>query len=147
MKVIFLKDVKGQGKKGEVKEVSEGYARNFLIPRGLASAANDGNLKQLEQLNKAESRRKEKEKEEAELMAAKLTEVKLSFKMKAGEGGRLFGSITNKQIADSLDKLGYKIDKRKIQLDDSIRTLGVTQVQIRLHPDVTGTVSVQVTEE
>jgi len=147
MKVIFLKDVKGQGKKGEVKEVSEGYARNFLIPRGLVSPANESNLKQLEQLNKAESRRKEKEKEEALSLAEKLKEVTLNFKVKAGEGGRLFGSITSKQIADEMDKKGYKIDKRKILLDDPIRSLGVTKVNIRLHPDVTATINVQVSEE
>ena len=147
MKVIFLKDVKGQGKKGEVKEVSEGYARNFLIPRGLVSPANESNLKQLEQLNKAESRRKEKEKEEAANLAEKLKDVTLGFKVKAGEGGRLFGSITSKQIAEEMEKKGYKIDKRKILLDDPIRSLGVTKVNIRLHPDVTATIGVQVSEE
>lgn len=147
MKVIFLKDVKGQGKKGQVKEVSEGYARNFLIPRGLAAAANEGNLKQLEQLNKAQSRRKEQEKAEAEKQAAEIAKLKLEFRVKAGEGGRLFGSITSKQIAEELAKHGFKIDKRKITLDDSIRTLGITKVQLRLHPEVTATVNVQVTEE
>lgn len=147
MKVIFLKDLKGQGKKGEVKEVSEGYARNFLIPRGYAQIANEGNLKQLEQLHKAESRRKEKEKEEAMETAEKLKSVTLPFQVKAGEGGRLFGSITSKQIADGLEKLGFKIDKRKILLDDPIRSLGVTNVQIRLHPEVTATVNVHITEE
>ncbi|GFR38206.1 50S ribosomal protein L9 [Insulibacter thermoxylanivorax] len=146
MKVIFLKDVKGQGKKGEVKEVSEGYARNFLIPRGLATVANESNLKQLDQLNKAEQRRKEQEKAEAEQLAGKLKDVTLKFKVKAGEGGRLFGSVTNKQIADELGKQGYKIDRRKILLDDPIRTLGVTKVEIRLHPDVTAVVNVQVSE-
>lgn len=147
MKVIFLKDVKGQGKKGEVKDVSEGYARNFLIPRGLATAANESNLKQLEQLKKAENRRKEQEKEEAMVTAEKLKSVKLEFQVKAGEGGRLFGSITNKQIAENLEKKGYKIDRRKIILDEPIRSLGVTNVQIRLHPEVTATVSVQVSEQ
>lgn len=147
MKVIFLKDVKGQGKKGEVKDVSEGYARNFLIPRGLATAANESNLKQLEQLKKAENRRKEQEKKEAMVTAEKLKSVKLEFQVKAGEGGRLFGSITNKQIAESLEKKGYKIDRRKIILDEPIRSLGVTNVQIRLHPEVTATVSVQVSEQ
>ncbi len=147
MKVIFLKDVKGQGKKGEVKEVSEGYARNYLIPRGLVSPANESNLKQLEQLHKAESRRKEKEKEEAVNLAEKLKDLTLSFKVKAGEGGRLFGSITSKQIAEEMEKKGYKIDKRKILLDDPIRSLGVTKVNIRLHPDVTATIGVQVSEE
>lgn len=147
MKVIFLKDVKGQGKKGQVKEVSEGYARNFLIPRGLAAPANESNLKQLEQLNKAQNRRKEQEKAEAEQQAEAIGKLKLEFRVKAGEGGRLFGSITSKQIAEELAKLGYKIDKRKIALDDPIRSLGVTKVQIRLHPEVTATVDVQVSED
>lgn len=147
MKVIFLKDVKGQGKKGQVKEVSEGYARNYLIPRGLATAANESNLKQLEQLNKAESRRKAQEKEDAEKLSVKLKDITLGFKVKAGEGGRLFGSITSKQIAEELDKKGIKVDRRKILLDDPIRSLGVTKVQIRLHPEVTAEVNVQVTEE
>lgn len=146
MKVIFLKDVKGQGKKGQVKDVSEGYARNFLIPRGLATAANEGNLKQLDQLKQAESRRKEQEREDAEQLAQKLKDVILGFKVKAGEGGRLFGSITSKQIGEELEKKGYKIDRRKILLDEPIRTLGVTNVQIRLHPEVTATVGVQVSE-
>ena len=147
MKVIFLKDVKGQGKKGEVKEVSEGYARNFLIPRGLATIANESNLKQLDQLNKAEQRRKEQEKTEAEQLAGKLKDVTLKFKVKAGEGGRLFGSVTSKQIADELGKQGLQNRHRKILLDDPIRTLGVTKVEIRLHPDVTAVVNVQVSEE
>lgn len=147
MKVIFLKDVKGQGKKGEMKEVSEGYARNFLIPRGLVQVATQGNVKQLEQQHQSEQRRKQQEVEEAKKLAEHMETLTVVIKSKAGDGGKLFGSITNKQIADELDKLGIKTDRRKIELSDPIRTLGVTQVPIRVHPGVKATLKVQVIEE
>jgi len=146
MKVIFLQDVKAQGKKGEIKEVSEGYALNFLIPRGLAKPASQGNVKTLENQKQAELRRKEQEKIEAQQLGKTLEELTVVLKSKAGEGGRLFGSITNKQIAEELEKMKIKIDKRKIALDEPIRTLGTTQVPVKLHPDVTATLKVQVTE-
>ncbi|GIP51011.1 MULTISPECIES: 50S ribosomal protein L9 [Paenibacillus] len=147
MKVIFLKDVKGQGKKGEIKEVSEGYAQNFLMPRGLVRPATDGNVKTLENQTAAEVKRKEKEKEEAQALGKKLEEMTVTLKAKAGEGGRLFGAITSKQVAEALEKAGVKIDKRKIEMHDPIRTLGVTQVPVKLHPEVKATFKVQVTEE
>ncbi|GIO44466.1 MULTISPECIES: 50S ribosomal protein L9 [Paenibacillus] len=147
MKVIFLKDVKGQGKKGEIKEVSEGYAQNFLIPRGLVRPATDGNVKTLENQTAAEAKRKEREKEEAAELGKKLEEMTVTLKAKAGEGGRLFGAITSKQVAEALEKAGVKIDKRKIEMHDPIRSLGVTQVPVKLHPEVKSTVKVQVTEE
>lgn len=148
MKVIFLKDVKGQGKKGEVKEVSEGYAVNFLIKQGLAAAASDSNIKVLDQQKQSEQKKKEREKAEAQALAAKLGEMTLQIKGKAGEGGRLFGSITTKQIAEELEKqTKIVIDKRKMALNDPIRTLGVTNVPIKLLTDVSATLKVQVTEE
>lgn len=147
MKVIFLKDVKGQGKKGEIKDVSEGYAQNFLMPRGLVRPATDGNVKTLENQTAAELKRKEKEKEEAQALGKKLEEMTVTLKAKAGEGGRLFGAITSKQVAEALEKAGVKIDKRKIEMHDPIRTLGVTQVPVKLHPEVKATFKVQVTEE
>ncbi|MEB3103214.1 50S ribosomal protein L9 [Ferviditalea candida] len=147
MKVIFLKDVKGQGKKGEVKNVSEGYANNFLIPRGLASPASDSNVKQLEQQKKAELKKHELEKQQFQELAGKLGNTTIQLKAKSGEGGRLFGSITSKQIADELEKLKLKIDKRKIQLDEPIRALGTTVVSIRLHPEVKAELKVQIVEE
>ncbi|MBB3130521.1 large subunit ribosomal protein L9 [Paenibacillus rhizosphaerae] len=147
MKVIFIKDVKGQGKKGDIKDISEGYATNFLIPRGLARVATDGNMKTLENQNAAEQKRKQQEKEEAQVLGKKLEEMTVQLKAKAGEGGRLFGAITSKQIADALSQQGIKIDKRKIELDEPIRTLGVTQMTVKLHPDVKATLKVQVTEE
>ncbi|EGG36499.1 MULTISPECIES: 50S ribosomal protein L9 [Paenibacillus] len=147
MKVIFIKDMKGQGKKGEVKEVSEGYATNFLIPRGVARPATDGNMKTLEQQQASEEKRKAQEKEEAQVLGKKLEEMTVVLKAKAGEGGRLFGAITSKQIAEALAGQKIKIDKRKIELSDPIRSLGVTQVPVKLHPDVKATLKVQITEE
>ena len=147
MKVILLQDVKGQGKKGQVKEVSEGYAQNFLIKQGLARPATDGNLKTLDQQKKSEDKRKEQEKIDAEMLAAKLGETTVELKAKAGEGGRLFGAITSKQIAEALAGMKIKIDKRKIELHGPIRTLGYTNVAVKLHPEVKATMKVHVTEE
>ncbi|MDB4866316.1 MAG: ribosomal protein [Cohnella sp.] len=147
MKVIFLQDVKGQGKKGEVKEVSEGYARNFLLPKGLVQPATAGAQKAQEQISAAAGKKKEREKQEFQALAAKLSEMTVVIKAKAGEGGRLFGAITSKQIAEALEKQKITVDKRKIELDEPIRTLGVTKVQLKLYPDVKGTLSVQVVEE
>lgn len=147
MKVIFQQDVKGQGKKGQVKEVSEGYARNFLFPKGLAVEASTGNVKAVEQQKASEGKKKEKEREEAKALADKLSAMTVTLKAKAGEGGRLFGAITSKQIAEALEKQKVSIDKRKIELDEPIRTLGVTKVSVKLYPEVHGELSVQVIEE
>ncbi|GKU77183.1 50S ribosomal protein L9 [Paenibacillus sp. L3-i20] len=147
MKVIFLQDVKGQGKKGQVKDLSEGYVRNFLLPQGLAKLASDGNLKTLELQSASEEKRKAKEKEDAQVLGKRLEEMTIVVKAKAGEGGRLFGAITSKQIAEALAAKGIKIDKRKIELEDPIRTLGVTQVPVKLHPEVKAKLNVQTAEE
>lgn len=148
MKVIFIKDVKGQGKKGQVKEVSEGYATNFLLPRGLVRPATEGNVKTLENQAAAEQRRKENEKVEAQELGKKIDELTLTMKAKAGEGGRLFGAITSKQIAETLASTkGITIDKRKIELGEPIRHMGVFQVNVKLHTEVKATLKVEVTEE
>jgi len=147
MKVIFLQDVKGQGKKGEIKDLSEGYVRNFLLPKNLVKIASDGNVKTLDMQKASEEKRKQQEKEDAIALGKKLEELNVIVKAKAGEGGRLFGAITSKQIADALAKQGYKIDKRKIELDEPIRSLGTTQVPVKLHADVKGTLRVQTVEE
>jgi len=139
--------MKGQGKKGQVKEVSDGYAANFLLPRGIARPATEGNMKTLENQNAAEEKRKQEEKEEAQVLGKKLEETTIQLKAKAGEGGRLFGAITSKQIAEAVAKTGIKLDKRKIELEEPIRTLGVTQMTVKLHPEVKATLKVQVTEE
>ncbi|WP_372630918.1 50S ribosomal protein L9 [Cohnella sp.] len=147
MKVIFLQDVKGQGKKGEIKEVSEGYARNFLLPKGVVQIATEGAKKTLNQQAASAQKKKDNEKKDAQELAARLGEMTVVIQAKAGEGGRLFGAITSKQISEALEKLNISIDKRKIELDDPIRVLGVTKVAVKLYPDVKGTLSVQVVEE
>jgi large subunit ribosomal protein L9 len=147
MKVIFLQDVKGQGKKGEIKEVSEGYARNFLLPKGVVQLATDGVKKSLDLQAASAQKKKDQEKEQFKALAAKLSEMTVVIKAKAGDGGRLFGAITSKQIAEALEAQKITIDKRKIELDDPIRVLGVTKVTVKLYPDVKGTLNVQVVEE
>lgn len=148
MKVILLQDVKGTGKKGDTKEVSEGYANNFLIPRKLAIPATKGNLNTLKERKRLDDKRKAEELEKAQQLAKQINELMITLKTKAGEGGRIFGSITSKQISQELKKK-YKldVDKKKILLDDPIRSLGVTKVPIKLHSDVSATLSVQVIEE
>lgn len=148
MKVIFLQDVKGRGKKGEIKNVADGYAQNFLIKQGLAIEATNASMKALEG-------QKNKEKKEAAEELAKSKELKevlekltVELKAKSGEGGRLFGSITSKQIAEALQKAhNIKVDKRKIEMDDAIRALGYTNIPVKLHPEVTATLKVHVSEQ
>lgn len=148
MKVIFLKDIKGQAKKGEVKEVSEGYATNFLFKQGLAAPASDGNIKNLAMQKASEQKKKDKEKQDAQELGEKLKAVTLTIKHKTGEGGRLFGSITTKQIAEELQKQkGIVIDKRKMQMEDPIKMIGTFTVPVKLHTEVSTTLQVQVVEE
>ncbi|UXH42959.1 50S ribosomal protein L9 [Rossellomorea vietnamensis] len=148
MKVIFLKDVKGKGKKGEVKNVADGYAHNFLLKKGLAVEATNANMGQLEGQKKKEQQVAQEELGEAKKLKGTLEEITVEMKAKSGEGGRLFGSITSKQIADALKKAhDIKIDKRKIEMNDAIRALGYTNVPVKLHTDVSATLKVHVTEE
>ncbi|MFV8826202.1 50S ribosomal protein L9 [Alkalihalobacterium sp. APHAB7] len=147
MKVIFLADVKGKGKKGEVKNVAEGYARNFLFPQNLAVEASQGNVKNLEAQKKSESKKASEELADAQKYKEELESITLEIKAKSGEGGRLFGAVSTKQIAEELAKLKKKVDKRKIMLDDPIRALGYTNVPIKIHPEVVATVKVHVTEQ
>ncbi|RFA35311.1 50S ribosomal protein L9 [Virgibacillus dokdonensis] len=148
MKVIFLKDVKGKGKQGEVKNVSDGYARNYLLKNNLAQEATPGNLKALEAKKKKQDQLEQKEKDEAIQLKNKLADITVELTAKSGDSGRLFGSITSKQISEALDKnYGYKIDKRKIELDAPIRSLGYTNVPVKLHPEVDGSIKVRVSEK
>jgi large subunit ribosomal protein L9 len=147
MKVIFLKDVKGKGKKGEVKNVADGYAHNFLIKQGLAKEANNANISTLDAQKKKEENAAAVELAEAQKLKEQLEKISVELLAKAGEGGRLFGSITTKQIAEELQKKhGIKIDKRKMELADVIRTLGSTKVPVKLHHEVTAALTVSVKE-
>jgi large subunit ribosomal protein L9 len=146
MKVIFLKDVKGKGKKGDVKNVADGYA-NFLLKQGVAVEANNANTKSLEAQQNKEKQLATEELQEAKELKEKIEKLTVELLAKSGEGGRLFGSITSKQIAEELQKKhNIKIDKRKMELSDGIRSLGHTKVPVKLHPEVTATLTVQVTE-
>ncbi|MFC7440144.1 50S ribosomal protein L9 [Laceyella putida] len=148
MKVILQQDVKGTGKKGEVKEVSEGYARNFLFPRKLAIPATEGNMNTLKEKQRLEAKRKEEELKEAQELGKRIDTLTVKLSTKTGEGGRVFGSITSKQISQALKQQHQlQIDKKKILLDEPIRALGVTKVPVKLHPKVSATLSVHVVEE
>lgn len=148
MKVILLKDIKGTGKKGEIINASDGHARNYLIPRGLAKEATDGSVKELEHQNAAKVKKEEQALAEAKALAAKIDTLEVTVKTKAGEGGRLFGSITNKDIADLIKSVhNLDIDKKKIVMEHPIRNLGTSQITIKVYPKVTAQIKVHVVEE
>lgn len=148
MKVVLLQDVKDLGKKGELVNASDGYARNFLFPRKLAVEATAGKLKEIEDKKSSERNRKEMELKAAKELADKLNKVEISFKTKAGENGKLFGSITGKDIADAIkSQHKLEVDKKKIVLHDAIKALGTYQVEIKVYPEVSAKVSVKVIEE
>ena len=137
MKVILLKDVKGTGKKNEVKEVSDGYARNYLLPKKLAVPADNTNMKELNEKNKSKELKAQKEYEAAVELGKKMEELNVVIYAKAGDGGRLFGSITSKDIAEQIKKQhNIEVDKRKITLDEPIRVLGSRFVDIKIHQKV-----------
>ncbi len=145
MVVILLKDVKGSGKAGDVVKVSDGYARNMLIPKGLAKEATEGNVRNLEKQKALVAEKKAQEKAAAQKVAEDLKEKTVSIVTKGGEGGRLFGSITSKDIAEAIKKQHkIDIDKKKIVLDSPIKTTGEFSIDIKLYPEVVGTVKVNV---
>ncbi|WP_422446309.1 50S ribosomal protein L9 [Thermoanaerobacterium sp. DL9XJH110] len=147
MKVILLADVKNLGKKGELVNVAEGYARNYLIPRKLAQPATEGNIKQLEQEREALERKKARELNQARQLSQKLSQMKVTLKVKAGEQGKLFGSITAKDIAEAIkSQLDVEVDKRKIELHEPIKSLGDYEVTIKLAPEVESKVYVKILE-
>ncbi|SES14516.1 large subunit ribosomal protein L9 [Gracilibacillus ureilyticus] len=147
MKVILTQDVKGKGKKGEVKNVSDGYARNFLFKNNMAVEANQANMSALKAQKNKQAKQEEEIVNEAKQLKEKLEKLEVKLTAKSGDGGRLFGSITSKQIAEELKKShNIKMDKRKIELDQPIRSLGYTNVPVKLHPEVSGTIKVHVVE-
>jgi large subunit ribosomal protein L9 len=144
MKVLLKNDVPKIGKKGELLDVKEGYARNFLIPNGLAVEATGGAMKQYEEDKKALERKKTKEKEEAQALAAKIKGTTITLRHKAGEEGRLFGSITSSEVAEALKQKGFGIDKKQVTLDEPIRLVGKHEVKIKLHTEVTASLHLEV---
>lgn len=148
MKVILLKDIKGLGKEGDLVNAKDGYARNFLFPKGDAIEATPGNLKRWKANKEKEAERKDNEFKEALQLKESMESISVTIIGKAGEGGRLFGSITSKDIADAL-KSQHKIDvdRRKIELKDNIKSLGITSVDVRVYAEVTAKLDVNVKEQ
>ena len=147
MKVILLEDVKALGKKGQVVEVSDGYGKNFILKKKLGVEANGANMNDLK-LQKAQNEKLAKEQlEAAKAMAASLEEMSVTLSIKAGEGGKAFGSVSSKEIASAYkEQNGVEIDKKKIQLPEAIKTFGTHEVPVKLHPQLTGTLRVKVVE-
>jgi large subunit ribosomal protein L9 len=144
MQIILQEDVEKLGHRGQVVEVAEGYARNYLLPRKLALPVSPGNLKQLEQIKRALAKREATEREGAQKQAELLAALAVEFERKAGENDQMFGSVTAGDIADALAAKGYTVDKRRIQLDQPIKTLGEYQVPAKLHREVTASIKVVV---
>jgi len=147
MKIILRQDHEKLGKTGDTLEVKDGYARNYLIPRNIAYAASQGNLKALEEEKKQHTDRQQKELHSAEKLAAELDKISITLKVKVGEDEKLFGSVTSQMIAEALIEKGITVDKRIIELEDPIKALGIYTVNMKLHTGVTGKVKVWVVRE
>ena|SRR3972149_1040113 len=147
MKIILLEDVERLGKRGAVLNVSDGYSRNFLIPRKLAVLATDLNLRQVEQDRKRVKVSEAREEKDASVLKEELEKVSITIKMKAGEGDMLFGSVTSAHIAEELGKLNFQIDKRKIGVDEPIKRLGEYEIPVKVHKNITSCVKVSVVKE
>jgi large subunit ribosomal protein L9 len=144
MKIILLDDVTKVGRRGEVRDVSDGYARNFLIPKKLALSATAGNLKNLEHIQKQQEAKADRVKADAEALRSRIEALAYEERRQASEEGKLFGSVTSQDVAEFLARHGLKIERRRIHLDEPIKTLGETSVAVRLHPDVTAQLKVTV---
>ena len=147
MKIILTETLEHVGDAGEIVDVKAGFARNYLLPRQLALIANSGNMAVYQEVKNQRGAQLAKEKREAEDRAEALGKASVTIAVSVGEEDRIFGSVTNQQIADQLKEQGFEIDRRTIQLDESIRALGVYDVPIRLHPEVEATVKVWVVKE
>jgi large subunit ribosomal protein L9 len=147
IEVILREDIKTLGRAGEMVRVKPGYARNYLLPQGLAYEATEGNKKRVAAEGRARTARNQAEKTDAERSAAALSEVTLTLTGKAGEEGKLFGSITSQDIADALARQGHSVDRRRIELEHPIKTTGTHTVTVRLHPEVHADVRVSVVAE
>ncbi len=148
MKVILQQEVKKLGKQGDILEVSEGYARNFLLPKKLAIPATNANINAINQQKASEAHKTQKMLDEAKVMASQLSKVEVTIPVKAGEGGKIFGSVTAKDIADALNaQHGVEVDKRKIELKDAIKSLGTITVAIKIHAEVSSQIQVHIVAE
>jgi large subunit ribosomal protein L9 len=147
MKIILLDDVSKLGRRGDVKDVSDGYARNFLIPKKLALSATAGNLSNLVHIKKQQDAKADRIKEDAEVLRGRIEALTYQERRQASEEGKLFGSVTSQDIADFLAKHGVKIERRRISLDEPIKTLGETSVAVRVHPEVTAQMKVVVARD
>jgi large subunit ribosomal protein L9 len=147
MKVILTQDVDTLGQKGDVVEVKPGYGRNFLIPRSLAVVASTSNVKRYEEEVRQQARQLEQKRKDAEAMTARLSQTEIVLQKPVGEEERLFGTVTTQEIVDELKKLGYDVDRRKVSLNQDIRTLGTYTAAVRLHPEHTAEVKVTVVPE
>ena len=147
MKVILRQNYNKLGNIGDVVDVKDGFARNYLIPRSIAFRATEGNLKALEQEKKQLARKEEKVIQDSEKLAAQLGSVSLTITMKVGEDDKLFGAVTSQMISESLTEKGYTIDKRIIELEEPIKTLGIFEVPVKLHAKVSAKVKVWVVRE
>ena len=147
MKMILLQDVKSVGKKGELVNVSEGYAKNFLLPKKLAVEATKSNLNDYDLKQKAEAKRKQEELEAAQATAKALEDKEVIVKVKTGENGKLFGSVTNKEVAEAIvEQTQLKIDKKKVSIGDPIKMVGERTAVVKLHPKVTAEVKIKIVE-
>lgn len=147
MKVIFIKDLKGQGKAGEIKNVKDGYGQNYLIKNGYAVIANEGNLKHLETQNLKKEIEEKTLIQECEEIKKKIEKTKLKFKVKTGAGDQVFGSVSTKQIVTELKKNGFDIDKKQVTLESSLSSLGFHEVKIELHKKVIATIKIELVKE
>lgn len=148
MKVILLQDVKSLGKEGEIVNVNDGYARNFIIPKKLGVEANSRNMNDLKLKKSNEEKIAKENKEAAEKLAGELKAGQVALKIKVGEGGKAFGSVSAKEIAAAVkDQMGLDVDKKKIQLKETLKTLGTHIVPVKLHPEVTAELKVEIGEE
>ena len=148
MKVILKENVKSIGKKDEIVNVSDGYARNFLFVKNLAVEANADNLAKLKSKKDSEQFKKNQDKEAAKEIAEKMEKIKLQFRVKTGENGKIFGGVSSKEIQEKLEKdYNIKVDKKKIELKETIKTLGITKVQIKLFEGVIASLKVEIVSE
>jgi len=147
VRIVLRKDVENVGRRGEVVKVAAGYARNFLLPKHMALQATPGNLKRIEMERKVLEVQEAKEQQEAAALAEQISKLSCTAVRKVGDNEALYGSVTNADVAEMLEKEGYRIDKRKVLLDEPIKSLGIYEVSIKLHPQVTATLKVWVVKE